>query len=194
MVPVIGIVELGVEMIAERLLRDPASTAVVFGTETTIGEKSHKLQLMARGIDSSRIAVEACPGLAGEIQTDPASDIVRSYIGMFVDEAVSTIKRSHTIIAALCCTHYGYCSAQFAAAFAGEGYQAEILNPNERMAALLFAPERDARFLLSRVSVRVVSRVVLSEQERAAIGALIRQEAPLTADALAQYQRLADLF
>lgn len=192
--PVIGIVELGVELIAEALFRDPASTAVVFGTETTIGERSHLLQLVARGIDSSRIVVESCPGLAGEIQSDPSSDIVQSFIGMFVADAVSTLERSRRIVAALCCTHYGYCSGMFAAAIAGEGYQAEIVNPNDRMAELLFPSGRDGRFSSTRAALRVVSRVVLSEEERTGIAALLRPDAPLTADALVRYELLTDLF
>ena len=194
-VPVIGIVDLGVDMIVEQLQQQPASSAVVFGTETTISAGAHRKGCIARGIDSARIVTQPCAELAAEIQTNPRGEPAKNLIDLYVDEAVSHLpKDSNRIIAAMCCTHYGYCADMFSQAFAAAGKKVEVVNPNEKMADLLFAPGKEHRFAASSVSVKVVSRALLSPDETRAISALLEKNAPKTAAALRQYECKGDLF
>jgi len=194
-VPVIGIVDLGADMIVERLQKQPGSCAVVFGTETTLSAGAHRARCVAKGIDSARIIAQPCAELAAEIQSSPRGEPAKNLIDLYVDEAVSHVpKGTNQVIAALCCTHYGYCADMFSQAFAAAGRKAEVVNPNEKMADLLFASAMTNRFQASSVVVKVVSRAPLSPDETRAISALLEKDSPRTADALRQYERKADLF
>jgi glutamate racemase len=195
-VPVIGIVDLGVDMIVERLQQQPASCAVVLGTETTISAGTHRTKCLAKGIDSARIVTQPCAELAAEIQTNPRGEGAKNLIDLYVEEAVSHLpKGGNRVIAALCCTHYGYCAEMFSQAFAAAGRKdVAVVNPNEKMADLLFAPAMTNRFRAPGVAVKVVSRALLSPDETRAISALLEKDSPRTAAALRQYERKADLF
>jgi len=195
-VPVVGIVDLGVDMIVEQLQKQPASCAVVFGTETTISAGTHRTKCLAKAIDGTRIVTQPCAELAAEIQTNPRGEAAKNLIDLYVDEAASHLpKGSNRVIAAMCCTHYGYCADMFSQAFADAGRKdVEVVNPNEKMADLLFAPGMTNRFQASSVAVKVVSRALLSPDETRAISALLEKDSPRTAAALRQYERKADLF
>ena len=121
-IPVLGIVETGVGMLFEQLSADPASTAVIFGTETTIGADTHRRLLIERGIDPGRLVTQACPNLAGAIETDVRSGRVSAAITGFASEAAGKISPgTGRVLAGLCCTHYGYAAGQFQAALGCRG-------------------------------------------------------------------------
>jgi glutamate racemase len=195
-VPVVGIVDLGVAMIRERLDRDPDARVVVFGTETTLSANAHRAKCIAQGIATDRIITQPCSELAGEIQSAPQGDAARNLIELYVSEAVNQLPPAQgKVLAALCCTHYGYCADVFTRAFAGASKRdVEIVNPNERMADLLFAPGADNKFHDAKVAVKVVSRALLSPDETRSISALLEKDSPRTAAALRQYEHKADLF
>ena len=195
-VPVVGIVDLGAEMLAGRLHSLPSSAAVIFGTETTISAGAHKAQCLAKGIAAARVVAQPCPDLAAEIQTNPRGEAARNLIDLYVEEAVSRLpKGTNHLIAALCCTHYGYCAEMFSQAFAAAGRKdVEVLNPNDNLADLLFAADAARRFPAAEVAVSVVSRALLSPDETQAIGALLEKNSPRTAAALRRYEQRADLF
>lgn len=60
-IPVRGIVEPGVGMFKRAMEKTPEATLLLFGTETTIAEDSHRKALLAVGIPAGRIVVQACP-------------------------------------------------------------------------------------------------------------------------------------
>jgi glutamate racemase len=195
-VPVIGIVDLGADMIVEQLEKQPASCAVVFGTETTISAAAHRAKCLAKGIDSARLIAQPCADLAAEIQSNPRGEPAKNLIDLYVEEAVSHLpKGTNRVIAALCCTHYGYCADMFSQAFATAGRKdIAVVNPNEKMADLLFGSGMTNRFQTPSVAVKVVSRALLSPDETRAISALLEKDSPRTAAALRQYERNGDLF
>jgi glutamate racemase len=194
-VPVVGIVEIATAMFAERLKNDATSSVIIFGTETTIESGAHKEQLVSRSIDASRIVTQACPKLESEIQTDPAGDMVTTYIDWYVEEAAESLpKRGGTVYAGLCCTHYGYSQEQFAASLEYAGVRnAVIINPNNAMAEAVL-PQKQKQYDASEISVQVVSRAEISVEEISAIAALIRKDSEKTAAALEQYLLKRDLF
>jgi glutamate racemase len=194
-VPVVGIVEIATAMFAERLKSDATSSVIIFGTETTIESGAHKEQLVSRSIDASRIVTQACPKLESEIQTDPTGDMVTTYIDWYVEEAAESLpKRGGTVYAGLCCTHYGYSQEQFAASLEHAGVRnAVIINPNNAMAEAVL-PQKQKQYDTSEISVQVVSRAEISEEEISAIAALIRKDSEKTAAALEQYLLKRDLF
>ncbi len=91
--PVLGIVEMGVDAMAAKLLADSTSTGIIFGTETTIAAGTHRDLLLARGIGPDRIVTQACPDLAGEIEADARSETVSTAIDLFAGEAMGSVRR-----------------------------------------------------------------------------------------------------
>lgn len=194
--PVVGIVTMGVDLLEEELRRRPGGTAIIFGTETTIGAGTHKRLLMERGVRSDRIVAQACPELAGKIERDARGEGVKNAIGQFADEAVAQSAVSgQGIVAALCCTHYGYCAEFFQAALAQRtGGEVTILDPNKRMSTLLFPDDRRVPSASPEVSISVVSRAVITSEETVSIGALLLPVSPAAAAALERYELRRDLF
>jgi glutamate racemase len=194
--PLLGIVVMGVDMLEEKLKADPASSAIIFGTETTVAAGTHRSMLIDRGIAPERIVLQACPNLAGEIEADAGSDVVRTMIDLFASEALEGRQhKGDAVVAGLCCTHYGYCGTAFAEALrplAAGGVQ--VVNPNERMSDVLFPAGKKPFTGTPEVTVRVVSRAFISEAEIRSIGSLLEPVSSATAAALKAYERKADLF
>jgi glutamate racemase len=195
-VPVLGIVGLGVDMLEERLRAVGGSTAVVFATETTVEAGAHRAMLIERGIADERIVTQACPRLASEIERDATSDLVASMIDRFAAEAMGLMtQKGDPVIAGLCCTHYGYSAEQFREALRRHGARSvEILDPNLRMARVLFPEGKSPRGAGGGVSIRVVSRAEISDAEVRSIAALIHPASAATAAALRAWERRTDLF
>jgi glutamate racemase len=195
-VPVLGIVGLGVDMLEERLRAAGDSTAIVFATETTVEAGAHRAALIGRGIADGRIVTQACPRLASEIERDATSDLVAAMIDRCAAEAMGLMTRKgDAVIAGLCCTHYGYCAEQFREALRRHGARSvEVLDPNERMARVLFLERRTFRGDSGQVSIQVVSRAAISDAEVRSIAALIDPASAATAAALRAWERRTDLF
>jgi len=195
--PVLGIVELGADMLQRRASTSNRNSVIIFGTETTIESNAHKQLLSAEGISASRIVAQSCPDLAGEIQVDPRSDIVKTLVGLYTASAAELLPDggTDTVIAGLCCTHYGYCADFFKEGLERSGVKhVVIVTPNSAMAASIFCEERRGRTTSTTLSVAVVSRAVLSNDEVQSIGALLASSSPMTADALHHYIHKPDLF
>ncbi len=194
--PVLGIVESGVDMLEERLRAVGDSTAVIFGTETTVEAGTHRAMLNERGIADERIVTQACPRLASEIELDATSDVVASMIDCFAAEAMARVSSRHgAALAGMCCTHYGYCAGRFLEALRRHGARpVEILDPNERMAGVLFPAGLVPRCAGRSVSIRVVSRAEISNAEVRSIAALIDATSAATAAALRAWEHEPDLF
>ena len=195
-IPVLGIVETGVDMLFEKLSADPQSTAVIFGTETTIGAGTHRQLLLERGVDSIRLVTQACPNLAGMIESDARGEKVSSAIAGFAGDAMAKVERtSDAVLVGLCCTHYGYAAREFEAAMRKRGaVRVEIVDPNSRMSDALFPSTRTRRTEHTNISVAVVSRAAISPEEIASIGALVDSVSHATALALQKYELKPDLF
>ena len=86
-VPIQGIIETGVDVLLDAL--DSRSVAMIFGTQTTIDSGAYPRELMARGVDPSRIVTQACPGLADVISEDRDGTKSRAEIQRWVDTAIA---------------------------------------------------------------------------------------------------------
>ena len=191
-----GIVDHGVQLIHENLMTDPDSHVIIFGTPTTIADKTHQRKLIKMGIDPDRITSQGCTNLAGKIERNPFSSSVSKMINANVSKAAS--KMCHPIgkvYAALCCTHFGYCQDLFCKALSklvkGEVI---ILNPNERMAdQVMEAPGKKDTFSPD-IDMHVVSRVFWEPERIDAYVRLLKNISPETVRALAGYEWNPDLF
>lgn len=194
--PVIGIVATGVDLIAKQLDQNPDATALIFATKTTIGSNAHKNLLVSRGYPERQIVGQACHKLAGSIERGYDSEETIGYIKQYVTEALEKIYNPDAkIFASLNCTHYGYSMQQFKDVFAAVGYpEIEIIDPNPQMADFLFKPPYIHRYAKTNVTVEVVSKTKISEQEIKSLAKLLQQVSPATATAYENYQYNPDLF
>jgi glutamate racemase len=194
--PAVGIVETGVDLIARRLGKTPGATAIIFGTKTTIESEAHKKALVARGVPAERIVGQACHKLAGAIERGVGTEETIGYIRQFVGEALAKAGRAAgPLFASFNCTHYGYARQQFAEAFAAAGHPGiELLDPNPLMADVVFRPPYLNRYSKTEVTVEVVSKLEIAEQERAAIGPLLEAVSPAVAAAFHGYTLDPKLF
>jgi glutamate racemase len=194
--PVIGIVETGVDLIAEQFDKTPDATAIIFATKTTIESDAHKDELVKRGYPKNQIIGQACPGLAGSIERGYNSKETIEKIRKYIKQALENFQNQNLhIFASLNCTHYGYSIQQFRDEFAAFGYpNIEILDPNPMMADFLFKPPYVNRFSKTNVSVEVVSKTKISDRKMKSLGKLLKQYSVPTAEAMLNYQYDYELF
>lgn len=192
-VPVKGIVETGVDLLARELAADMRSIAIVFGTQTTIDAGAYPRLLQARGVETSRIVSQACPGLADTISEDREGTKTKREIARWVGTAVAKMAdKARPVVACLACTHYGYRKDFFADAFAEAGIQASVINPNERAVDDLFGkrggPSRGVE------DVTFVTRYRIPEATVEALTWFLNDISPRTVEAMKNFVHVPDLF
>jgi len=195
-VPVIGIVEDGVDLIAEQLAGDESSRVILFGTETTVSEGTHRAALEQKGVDPGRIVTQACPQLASYIEQGYDGMQTELLVDAYVAEALATAGPDKApLYVSFNCTHYGYSLEAWKSAFRNHGREvAGYLDPNLRMIDTLIPQAAQGRYGNCEVSVRAVSMVEISAESRDSIGRYLQDVAPETAAALAAYDLRPGLF
>lgn len=195
-VPVLGIVETGVDLIAEQFDNNPDASAIIFATQTTIETNSHKNMLIKRGYEKEKIIGLPCSMLADYIEEGANSEMTTLVISEYVSQALEkTNKPSAPIFASLNCTHYGYSMEQFKAAFKDAGYpDIKIINPNPEMSNFLFNKKYINRYSETEINVDVVSKTKITEAKIASLGKLVEKISPQTAEATKNYKYDPDLF
>ena len=99
------------------------------------------------------------------------------------------------VIAAFCCTHYGYSHDIFKEKL--EKYfngQVTILNPNKAMSDSLFHDGKTEIHLDVHIDLEVVSRIVLSDEKIFSISNILQAISPMTGKALKNYRHDPELF
>ncbi|MEZ4999725.1 MAG: aspartate/glutamate racemase family protein [Bacteroidales bacterium] len=147
-IPIIGIVEPGVELILSKLVPDAGSSVIIMGTETTISEGTHRRELLENNIEEERIVTEPCPQLQSYIEEDPESEMVEMLISFYVNEALQkTRQREDKIYLSLNCSHFGYSLPLWKKACENQGYDIRgILDPNYLMCDALIPLWKDKQF------------------------------------------------
>jgi glutamate racemase len=195
-VPVVDIIDFGVDLMHSYLSARADSRVIILGTPATIEADTHRTRLVGRGIPAERIICQPCDRLAGEIEKEPEGETVRAMVESYIRQAAERVpNRRQPVAAALCCTHYGYSQRIFKAAMQArfEG-PVTILNPNKAMSAALLADFAPRGLEDVRIDLEVVSRIVWSDEKIASIARLLEAESPLTASALRQYRHDPNLF
>jgi glutamate racemase len=195
-VPVVDIIGFGLDLILAHWRRQPASRILLLGTVTTIASGVHAAGLRARGVPAEGILAQPCDGLATLIESGPDRPEVQELIDRCLDQAAARgPDRSGPLLAALCCTHFGYSLPAFrralAARFPGP---VTVLDPNQAMVDGLTVDLGPAGGPGGLLDLQVVSRIEWSAQKVAAIAAALDPVAPLAADALRHYRQDPLLF
>ena len=189
-IPVVGIVEAGVEMIAQGLGGERDSRAIIFGTPTTVSEGTHKTNLIEKGFDPARIIVQSCPELESYIEKDYGGDETEMLIAACVDEVLQKIPAPRPpLLVSLNCTHFGYSLPLWEKAFRDAGVKPRaFLNPNSRMIDFLFQAKYSHRFPKTETTAAVVSKVEISPDKILSLGKWLESVSPDTAEALRHYK------
>lgn len=192
--PVIGIVESGVDLIEEKMMYDPGSSVIIFGTETTIEENSHKNLLLKHNIAGDRIITKSCPQLQSYIEQNPTSEETEMLISVYMNEALEEIGESNeSIYISLNCSHFGYSEKLWAKAIENSPYiSGGILNPNYRMGDVLMNEKYRNRYADTNISLLVVSKIEL--KNASSIAGFFKDTAPELAGALENYLLIPELF
>ena len=194
--PVAGIVELGVQQIAAQLQGDPAARNIIFATQTTVDEGTHKEQLLALGIGRDQVMAQSCPQLSMYIEQGFDGMDTEMLIDAYVDEALSQAGEiSGPLSISFNCTHFGYALPAWKLAFESRGVEVEAyLDPNTRMVDFLLPENMRQRFPQSDVSVKFVSMVEIPAASMDSIGRYLHQVSPATETALQNVETLPGLF
>lgn len=195
-IPVIGIVEAGVDLINDRIKDKSNAKVLLFATKTTVEQDQHKKDLIKLGNKGENIITQACPKLAGRIERGPNRDTTKSLVNIYVKDVLKKYKKSaEQLFVSYNCTHYGYVDNLFKEAFRNNNIEVnEFLDPNPFMANFMFSEKYINRYEDSQVFVRIVSQPELSPGKLAAIYGLIAPVSPKTADALFEYTFTPDYF
>lgn len=135
MMPVLGIVESGMEAMLTALRADPGASLVLFATPTTVEEGRYARQLLAAGVPAERFAQQACPGLPDAISNDFTGAQAETLLSEFIPAALAQFtRRPDRVIAFLGCTHYGYQAGVFERLLSQQVARSHVLNPNQAAA------------------------------------------------------------
>ena len=191
-IPVRGIVDTAADLLVRELERNPASTAMIFGTQTTIDAGAYPRLLQARGIVAARIVSQACPGLADTISEDREGKKTGAEVARWVGAAISKMPdEGAPVVACLACTHYGYRKDAFAAALKDAGICATVINPNERAVDDLFDGAAGAKH---DVEVDFVTRYAIPPTTIDALTFFLDDISPRTVKAMRNFVHVPDLF
>lgn len=195
-IPVYGIIDFGVDLINDRIEKEPNSDVLILGTETTISSKAHFNKLVEKGISPKRIKTQACRYLETEIQNDPESDVVENMIQLYIDEALNgQTYLNKKLFVSLCCTHYSYSKNIFKRVLQSHSInEYEILDPSDQMSEFIFESKTNNHYPSTKTKVEVVSRMRFTESEVASIGNIIEKISSKTSVALKHYRVNQELF
>lgn len=195
-IPVLGIIDFGVDLIHENLIKTPDSKALILGTLTMIAENRHKEILIEKGIDNDLIITQACDGLPTAIERNPEGEAVNELTDKYIREAAQKIGQHRgKLFVALCCTHFGYSApiiAQKAKQYVTDCVA--ILNPNGLMSEFLFEQGSDDVCYKTNLDIKVISKIEMDDVKIRSVSRLIHDVSPETAEALANYEHKPDLF
>lgn len=194
--PVIDIVQFGVDLVYETLSREADGTAAILGTVTTIASGVHRSRLIQKGISPDRLVSQPCDQLATRIEKGPHSDAVVQLVDTFMEQAAEKFgPRQSNVFAALFCTHFGYCRNLIKEKLGNRiRGSVTVLDPNQRMAAYLFEACGGNRHGHAVVNMQVVSRIIWEQAKIDAISGIIEAQSAETAQALKNYEHKSDLF
>jgi len=195
-VPVVGIVESGVDQIAQQLRGNPLARNIIFATQTTVDEGTHRNQLLDLGIGAGQIVTQSCPQLTLYIEQGYDDSYTEMLIDAYVDEALSQMgETSGPLSISFNCTHYGYSMEFWKQAFASRGIEvAAFLNPNTKMVDFLLPASLHQRYKQSEVSVKAVSMIDIPADRQDSIGRYLHTVSPVTETALRDFELNSSLF
>jgi len=192
-IPVVGIVESGVQLIKENLNNSSSSVVIIMGTETTIEEDSHRKELLRIGVANNRIITKACPQLQAYIEQNPEGEETEMLISVYLNEALEGLPKESPLYISLNCSHFGYSERLWQKVLDNAGYNhGKILNPNTKMGDIITPEKLKNRFIYPKLTLQVISQVELLNVKT--MCRLFQRTSPDLADAIENYRFVPGLF
>jgi len=195
-IPILGIIDFGVDLFYKKFVQAPRSKLVVLGTMTMIAENTHKNLLIGKGIEEERIITQACDGLATALEMDSKGSGVHQLADKYLSEAIQKLgQTTNRLFIALCCTHFSF-GASIIRQKAGRYFKGmvEILDPNALMGAYLISQKIEKVYDEPSLKIEMVSKVPINNKQVKSITNFVGRSSPQTARALADYKYKPDLF
>ena len=195
-IPVVGIVENGVEQIARQMKGDPSARNIIFATQTTVDEATHKNMLLEMGFSDNQIITQSCPQLTLHIEQGYDSMYTEMLIDAYVDEALSKAGDSDAHLSvSFNCTHFGYSMDFWKLAFNSRGVEVKAyLGPNTQMIDFLLPADLQQRYEQTEITIKVISMIDIAIESQESIGRYLHSISPETETALQNYKKAPDLF
>lgn len=192
-VPVLGLIDIGVNHILSHVQQTQDSAVILFATPTTVEEGVFRTRLR-RHLDDARIVQQACHGLDYAIGDGDRPEIVR-LIERAVAEALQRLPAGiRRVYGSLHCTHFGYYQREFLDAFQRCGFtDADVLNPSSEMANALRADPCPVAENPD-ISIEFVSKVNFHPDGMASLLPYLTPIAPEVATAFQHYTYNPQLF
>ena len=192
--PVIGIVEVGVDALLRRMAGVSQSYVVLFATPTTIQQREHARRLRQIRTDA-QLVEQPCPELIKAIEDGNLQEI-EARICEYVEAAVKQIPSGiTTAFVGLFCTHFGYFQDSFQRMFQEFGINANIVNPNSALVENVqeTLSERIQQHERS-VTIECVSKTPISVEAINTLAPLLRVYGDEAVAALRAYHHDSELF
>ncbi len=192
--PVVGIVEVGVDALLRRMAGVSQPCAILFATPTTIQQGEHAGRLRRTRPDAQRVE-QPCPELMNAIECGDPQEIearIREYVAAAVRQIPAGTK---TLFAGLFCTHFGYFQDMFQRVFRDHGIDADIVNPNSALVATMLemlvdnTPNENQPLI-----IECVSKTRISPEAIATLAPLLRVYGDEAVAALQAYRHDPELF
>jgi glutamate racemase len=192
-VPIIGLIEIGVNHILRRIHKAGNSAVIIFATPLTVQEGIFRTALQQH-IADDRIIEIASQRLEYAIGDGDRETILR-LIDQHVADALRQIPAHiERIYGSLHCTHFGYYQQEFLQAFQRHSVEAvEVLNPSTEMANV-FISENCPVAENPQVSIEFVSKVKFHPDGVASLLPYVKNIAEDVATAFQQYHYNPSLF
>lgn len=196
-IPVLGIVNSGVEQVLESVNISDNYFIIIFGTETTINSKIYQNMIVEQGFSNEKIIAQVCKNLESEIQINPSSEKVKDLITKYVNKVAERIqdKRFEKIVLVLACTHYGFSEKIFKEKLKNKFNQdIIILNPNEKIVNKTLNFITSEKRIGTKITNKVYSKNEYSEEQIRSLADLIEKDSPSLREALLKINYSANLF
>ena len=199
--PVIGIIEVGVDALLRRMEGVSQPCAVLFATPTTIQQGEHARRLRQLRPDAQLVA-QPCPELMNAIECGDPQEI-EARIREYVEAVIKQIPAgTTTAFAGLFCTHFGYFQETFQRVFQELGINAEIVNPNSALVEIMLETlgELSDTFEVSdnlhdhSISLECVSKTPISAAAINTLAPLLQVYGDEAVAALQAYRHIPELF
>ena len=196
-IPVLGIVNSGVEQVLESVNISDNYFIIIFGTETTINSKIYQNMIVEQGFSNEKIIAQGCKNLESEIQINPSGEKVKELITKYVNKVAERIqdKRFEKIVLVLACTHYGFSEKIFKEKLKNKFNQdIIILNPNEKIVNKTLNFITSEKRIGTKITNKVYSKNEYSEEQIRNLADLIEKDSPSLREALLKINYSANLF
>ena len=193
-VPVIGIIDDGVDQILDLLSEHPEMHMIMFGTPATVSSGMHKNILTAMGIEPERLHYQDCLSLPSVIGYGAESYEVKTMVESFM-ESGSAKTGGKTFGISLLCTHFGYSLpvfSEYARKF--ENFSGDIINPNSAIVDSFLQQYESGSVKNTKVTVKCCTHSTVNNEMRQAVFPLLEKISPDTAEAFLNITHKPDMF